>query len=252
MRPNPSNEEVLEKLKVLTEQVAFLVKTNKEKKLSDQLKREIQIESGNASCNIGLKSPPEGVSTCVLYLSSPTHRKVEKRTLYNTLEEVLHNTPIPVGHVKLSLVIVFEPNAPLHIPDNDGDMKHLGEAIDRGKSVAAPKISHPRLARFGSCLEIQAKKNMDSNDSRIISMEEAISGDGFLYEKLVCTRELSDIFSLLSLHKLSMFKLDSVNVKKYVVDILLRNKENDKLFLAPYNSGAHWVLFAINATSDVM
>ncbi|XP_073226357.1 uncharacterized protein [Cicer arietinum] len=122
-----------------------------------------------------------------------------------------------------------------------------------------------------SCLDIQVKTNWGSNnDSHIISMDKAIFGDEyegllekehiyellnhkeFLYEKLVCTRRLSNRFSFLSSHKLSMFKLDLVNVKKYVVDILLGNREKDKLFLAPYNSGAHWVLFAINATSEVI
>ncbi|XP_073220942.1 uncharacterized protein [Cicer arietinum] len=58
-RQNPSNEEVLEKLKFLSEQVALLVKTNKDKQLSDQLQHEIQMESENASCNIGLKSLSE-------------------------------------------------------------------------------------------------------------------------------------------------------------------------------------------------
>ena len=55
-RQNPSNEEVLEKLKFLSEQVTLLVKTNKDKQLPDHLQREIQMESENASCNIGLKS----------------------------------------------------------------------------------------------------------------------------------------------------------------------------------------------------
>ncbi|XP_073220989.1 uncharacterized protein [Cicer arietinum] len=51
---------------------------------------------------------------------------------------------------------------------------------------------------------------------------------------------------------MSMWKLDPDNVKKYIVDMFLGNIESDKLFLAPYNSGAHWVLFAINAVSEVI
>nr|XP_027192140.1 uncharacterized protein LOC113787563 [Cicer arietinum] len=87
------------------------------------------MESETASCNVGLKSIHEGVTPCVIYLSSPTHRKVGKGKLYNTSGEVLHNTPILAGHVKVSPIVAFEPTAPLPIPDNDGDMQLLGEAI---------------------------------------------------------------------------------------------------------------------------
>ncbi|XP_073226000.1 uncharacterized protein [Cicer arietinum] len=147
--------------------------------------------------------------------------------------------------------------------------KVAGQKLDRGKSVVAPapKISLSCLARYGSCLDIQVKTNWGSNNgSRIISMDKAIFRYEyeellekehiyellnhkelsatvislyirFLYKKLVCTRRLSNRFSFLSPHKLSMYKLDPMNVKKYVVDILLGNREKDKLFLAPYNSG---------------
>ncbi|XP_073223507.1 uncharacterized protein [Cicer arietinum] len=86
-RQKPSNEEVLEKLRILSEQVALLVNTNKDKQLPVQLQPEIQMESETGSCNVGLKSIPEGVTTCVLYLSSPTQRKVEKGILYNSSGE---------------------------------------------------------------------------------------------------------------------------------------------------------------------
>ncbi|XP_073221684.1 probable ubiquitin-like-specific protease 2B [Cicer arietinum] len=120
-----------------------------------------------------------------------------------------------------------------------------------------------------------------SNDSPIVQMNQDIFGDEyieylekehmyellehkelsvtvislyirFLYEKVVCTRKLSNKYSFLSPHKMSMWKLDPENVKNYIVDMFLGNKESDKLFLAPYNSGAHWVLFAINAVSEVI
>ncbi|XP_073222467.1 uncharacterized protein [Cicer arietinum] len=341
-RQKPSNEEVLEKLRILSEQVALLVNTNKDKQLPVQLQPEIQMESETGSCNVGLKSIPEGVTTCVLYLSSPTQRKVGKGILHNTSGEVLHNIPIPAGHVKVSPTVAFEPTAPLPIPDNDGDMKFLSDAIgsyvawptnlvalqkkipkdksvtspekvqinkpplqpkkgskpqklevnraaklqrlegnkaaklaatknlDRGKSVAAaaaPNKSQPRLGKYGACLDIQIKRNMgSSNDSPIVQMNKDIFGDEyieylekehmyellehkelsvtvislyirFLYEKVVCTRKLSNKYSFLSPHKMSMFKLDPDNVKHYIVDMFLRNKESDKLFLAPYNSG---------------
>ncbi|XP_073224480.1 uncharacterized protein [Cicer arietinum] len=121
-RQKPSKEEVLEKLRILSEQVTLLVNTNKDKQLPDQLQPEIQMESETASCNVGLKSIPEGVTPCVLYLSSPTQRKVGKGKLYNTSGEVLHNTPITMGHVKVPPTVAFEPTAPLPIPDNNGDM----------------------------------------------------------------------------------------------------------------------------------
>ncbi|XP_073225684.1 uncharacterized protein [Cicer arietinum] len=114
-RQKPSNEEVLEKLRILSEQVALLVNTNKDKQLPVQLQPEIQMESETGSCNVGLKSIPEGVTTCVLYLSSPTQRKVGKGILHNTSGEVLHNIPIPAGHVKVSPTVAFEPTAPLPI-----------------------------------------------------------------------------------------------------------------------------------------
>ncbi|XP_073220708.1 uncharacterized protein [Cicer arietinum] len=58
-RQKPSNEEVLEKLRILSEQVALLVNTNKDKQLPVQLQPEIQMESETGSCNVGLKSIPE-------------------------------------------------------------------------------------------------------------------------------------------------------------------------------------------------
>ena len=67
-----------------------------------------------------------------------------------------------------------------------------------------------------------------------------------MYEKVVCTRKLSNKYSFLSPHKMSMFKLDPDNVKHYIVDMFLRNKESDKLFLAPYNSGYVILSFLID------
>ncbi|XP_073223524.1 uncharacterized protein [Cicer arietinum] len=61
---------------------------------------------------------------------------VGKGILHNTSGEVLHNIPIPAGHVKVSPTVAFEPTAPLPIPDNDGDMKFLSDAI--GSYVAWP------------------------------------------------------------------------------------------------------------------
>ncbi|XP_073226284.1 uncharacterized protein [Cicer arietinum] len=55
-RQKPSNEEVLEKLRILSEQVALLVNTNKDKQLPVQLQPEIQMESETGSCNVGLKT----------------------------------------------------------------------------------------------------------------------------------------------------------------------------------------------------
>ncbi|XP_073219699.1 uncharacterized protein [Cicer arietinum] len=51
-RQKPSNEEVLEKLRILSEQVALLVNTNKDKQLPVQLQPEIQMESETGSCNL--------------------------------------------------------------------------------------------------------------------------------------------------------------------------------------------------------
>ena len=45
---------------------------------------------------------------------------------------------------------------------------------------------------------------------------------------------------------MSMFKLDPDNVKHYIVDMFLRNKESDKLFLAPDNSGYVILSFLID------
>ncbi|XP_073225718.1 uncharacterized protein [Cicer arietinum] len=50
-RQKPSNEEVLEKLRILSEQVALLVNTNKDKQLPVQLQPEIQMET-NVSCGM--------------------------------------------------------------------------------------------------------------------------------------------------------------------------------------------------------
>ncbi|XP_073222754.1 uncharacterized protein [Cicer arietinum] len=79
----------------------------------DELVDNENVQQGIEQC---------GISFGVLYLSSPTYRMVGKGTLHNTLEEILNHNLILVDYVKVSPVIALE-------PDNDGDMKLLGEAI---------------------------------------------------------------------------------------------------------------------------
>ncbi|XP_073225999.1 uncharacterized protein [Cicer arietinum] len=103
--------------------------------------------------------------------------------------------------------------------------KVAGQKLDRGKSVVAPapKISLSCLARYGSCLDIQVKTNWGSNNgSRIISMDKAIFR--YEYEELL---EKEHIYELLNHKELSAT----------VISLYIRT---------------HWMLFAINATSEVI
>ncbi|XP_073224533.1 uncharacterized protein [Cicer arietinum] len=197
------------------------------------------------------------------------NKKISRNESITSPEKIQSNKPLAQQN-KASKPQKLEGNKAGKLQKVEGNKaaKVAAKKLDRGKSIAtAPNISQPCLAKYGSCLDIQVKKNMGSNDdSRIISMNKAIFGDEyeeflekehiyellnhkersaivislyirFLYEMLVCTHRLSNRYSFLSLHKLSMRKLDPVNVKKYIVDILLGNIEKDKLFFAPYNSG---------------
>ncbi|XP_073221517.1 uncharacterized protein [Cicer arietinum] len=211
------------------------------------------------------------------YVAWPTHlvalqKKIPKDKSVTSPEKVQINKP-PLQPKKGSKPQKLEVNRAAKLQRLEGNKAAKLAAtknLDRGKSVAAaaaPNKSQPRLGKYGACLDIQIKRNMgSSNDSPIVQMNKDIFGDEyieylekeqmyellehkelsatvislyirFLYEKVVCTRKLSNKYSFLSPHKMSMFKLDPDNVKHYIVDMFLRNKESDKLFLAPYNSG---------------
>ncbi|XP_073219756.1 uncharacterized protein [Cicer arietinum] len=97
-RQKPSNEEVLEKLRILSEQVALLVNTNKDKQLPVQLQPEIQMESETGSCNVGLKSIPELVLSREYVTTIPRKGNViQKNTQrWSNESETLKSIHLPV------------------------------------------------------------------------------------------------------------------------------------------------------------
>ncbi|KAI5384717.1 hypothetical protein KIW84_071648 [Lathyrus oleraceus] len=91
--------------------------------------------SEKASINCQNKFP-EGISSCQLYLSSPTYRLVGKGKVHNTSGDLLHHRPLPDGHLKVSVDVVLDKDALLPIPDIVSETKFLRDAI--GSFVAWP------------------------------------------------------------------------------------------------------------------
>lgn len=54
---------------------------------------------------------------------------VAKGKVHNTLGEVLHHQPLPVGYLKVSIDIALEGGVLLPIPDSVSDATLVGEAI---------------------------------------------------------------------------------------------------------------------------
>ncbi|KAI5441007.1 hypothetical protein KIW84_010455, partial [Lathyrus oleraceus] len=79
---------------------------------------------------------PEGISSCQLYLSSPTYRLVGKGKVHNTSGDLLHHRPLPDGHLKVSVDVVLDKDALLPIPDIVSETTLLRDAI--GSFVAWP------------------------------------------------------------------------------------------------------------------
>ncbi|KAI5417001.1 hypothetical protein KIW84_041847 [Lathyrus oleraceus] len=100
-------------------------------KCSSQLKET----SEKASINCQNKFP-EGISSCQLYLSSPTYRLVGKGKVHNTSGDLLHHRPLPDGHLKVSVDVVLDKDALLPIPDIVSETTLLRDAI--GSFVAWP------------------------------------------------------------------------------------------------------------------
>ncbi|KAJ1409550.1 hypothetical protein SESBI_22605 [Sesbania bispinosa] len=89
---------------------------------------------------------PEGVTPCDLYSDNPSYHLVGRGSVYNQFGDTLHNRPLPAEHVRVGVEIVFEGNAPLHVPNEDAGLIILDDAL--GAHVAWPiglidlKITH--------------------------------------------------------------------------------------------------------------
>ncbi|KAI5445060.1 hypothetical protein KIW84_013352 [Lathyrus oleraceus] len=134
-RRNPSNQEVMETLQALQAQVLQLQKDNERYRCMEKCSSQLKETSEKASINCQNKFP-EGISSCQLYLSSPTYRLVGKGKVHNTSGDLLHHRPLPDGHLKVSVDVVLDKDALLPIPDIVSETTFLRDAI--GSFVAWP------------------------------------------------------------------------------------------------------------------
>ncbi|KAI5426291.1 hypothetical protein KIW84_031913 [Lathyrus oleraceus] len=134
-RRNPSNQEVMETLQALQAQVLQLQKDNERYRCMEKCSSQLKETSEKASINCQNKFP-EGISSCQLYLSSPTYRLVGKGKVHNTSGDLLHHRPLPDGHLKVSVDVVLDKDALLPIPDIVSETTLLQDAI--GSFVAWP------------------------------------------------------------------------------------------------------------------
>ncbi|KAI5399836.1 hypothetical protein KIW84_064966 [Lathyrus oleraceus] len=134
-RRNPSNQEVMETLQALQAQVLQLQKDNERYRCMEKCSSQLKETSEKASINCQNKFP-EDISSCQLYLSSPTYRLVGKGKVHNTSGDLLHHRPLPDGHLKVSVDVVLDKDALLPIPDIVSETTLLRDAI--GSFVAWP------------------------------------------------------------------------------------------------------------------
>ncbi|KAK2388580.1 ubiquitin-specific protease [Trifolium repens] len=135
------------------------------------------------------------------------------------------------------------------------------------------------------CLQSLVDLNLEKTDTRIMPMEESIFGvyyeenivkeyfneffQGeeigvsiiciyirYLFEKLLCPRNLTRQFSFLSPHRVSMVLIekDPKPVEEYMVAELMKTKDLQKLFFAPlyFDKYGDWVLVVIDAVSEIV
>ncbi|KEH18428.1 hypothetical protein MtrunA17_Chr2g0305931 [Medicago truncatula] len=125
---NPSNRELMAIIQNISSEVEELKKERGKDIARSQ--QDMHIVSDKDSSNVDvLKNIPEGISPCSPYLLSPTYRIVAKGMVHNILGDKLHHKPLPVGYLKVSIDIAFEKDAELPIPDDDADIRLVGDAI---------------------------------------------------------------------------------------------------------------------------
>ncbi|KAI5410417.1 hypothetical protein KIW84_055791 [Lathyrus oleraceus] len=124
---NPTNKEVMETLAELRAQVLELQKENARYR-EERRGSEAKDTSDRASINCQPKFP-EGITSCQLYLSSPTYRIVGKGKVHNTLGELLHHNPLPVGYMKVSVDLVLDTDALLPLPDVVSETTLMRDAV---------------------------------------------------------------------------------------------------------------------------
>ncbi|KAI5442865.1 hypothetical protein KIW84_011769 [Lathyrus oleraceus] len=125
----------METLQALQAQVLQLQKDNERYRCMEKCSSQLKETSEKASINCQNKFP-EGISSCQLYLSSPTYRLVGKGKVHNTSGDLLHHRPLPDGHLKVSVDVVLDKDALLPIPDIVSETTLLRDAI--GSFVAWP------------------------------------------------------------------------------------------------------------------
>ncbi|XP_057446635.1 uncharacterized protein LOC130738591 [Lotus japonicus] len=79
---------------------------------------------------------PKGPTQCLLCLAVPYFRTVGTGTVYNLPGDTLHNRPLPLNHVRVSVDVIFEGSAPLPVPNEDAELFSVENAV--GTCVAWP------------------------------------------------------------------------------------------------------------------
>ncbi|KAI5396106.1 hypothetical protein KIW84_062343 [Lathyrus oleraceus] len=281
-RRNPSNQEVMETLQALQAQVLQLQKDNERYRCMEKCSSQLKETSEKASINCQNKFP-EGISSCQLYLSSPTYRLVGKGKVHNTSGDLLHHRPLPDGHLKVSVDVVLDKEALLPIPDIVSETTLLRDAIGsfvawpldlifiddevfaQGSQQLSQKIgsrqknkrdlpvtSLPKKRAFVPRYQISLETLVDSSDMatagaiRSLDMEEDIFG--YSCTETIGKEDLEHIFRHQEL---------GVGVIHTYIRFLYDNfmRGNDQLsnrFRFPYNSGCHWLLLAIDPLKEVV
>ncbi|KAI5436875.1 hypothetical protein KIW84_023120 [Lathyrus oleraceus] len=282
-RRNPSNQEVMETLQALQAQVLQLQKDNERYRCMEKCSSQLKETSEKASINCQNKFP-EGISSCQLYLSSPTYRLVGKGKVHNTSGDLLHHRPLPDGHLKVSVDVVLDKDALLPIPDIVSETTLLRDAI--GSFVAWPLdliFIDDEVFAQGSQQLSQKIDMATAGAIRLLDMEEDIFGYSctetigkedlehifrhqelgvgvihtyirFLYDNFMRGNDqLSNRFRFVSssLVNKALICREPDSCREYLVKRFTASSTNN-LYLWPYNSGCHWLLLAIDPLKEVV
>ncbi|KAI5399835.1 hypothetical protein KIW84_064966 [Lathyrus oleraceus] len=282
-RRNPSNQEVMETLQALQAQVLQLQKDNERYRCMEKCSSQLKETSEKASINCQNKFP-EDISSCQLYLSSPTYRLVGKGKVHNTSGDLLHHRPLPDGHLKVSVDVVLDKDALLPIPDIVSETTLLRDAI--GSFVAWPLdliFIDDEVFAQGSQQLGQKIDMATAGAIRLLDMEEDIFGYSctetigkedlehifrhqelgigvihtyirFLYDNFMRGNDqLSNRFRFVSssLVNKALICREPDSCREYLVKRFMASSTNN-LYLWPYNSGCHWLLLAIDPLKEVV
>ncbi|CAI8614764.1 unnamed protein product [Vicia faba] len=245
---------------------------DKERYMAEKSSSHLKETSDKASINFQHKFP-EGISSCQLYLSSPTYRLVGKGKVHNSSGDLLHNRPLPDGHMKVSVDIALDMGALLPVPDIVAETTLLRDAIgsfvawpsdlifidDQTPTTPASKgkgiLWHDESDVSPKEVPFQGSQQIFRHKELGVSIMHAYIR--LLYDKLMRGNQLSNRFPFVSSSRVSGATIgrEPNSVREHLVERFMATGSTESLYLWVYNTvptGRHWLLVAIDPIKEVV